>query len=42
MKFKSVLWEELCPIYVELDNKMEKIATGVFINIFNMVIKFRV
>ena len=37
MKFKSVLWEELCPIYVELDNKMEKIATGVFINIFNNI-----
>ena len=37
MKFNSVLWEELCPIYVELDNKMEKIATGVFINIFNNI-----
>lgn len=37
LKFKDILWDELCPIYVEIDNKLEKIATGVLLNIFDNI-----
>jgi hypothetical protein len=37
LKFKDILWDELCPIYVETHNNFEKIATGVLLNIYDNV-----
>lgn len=37
LRFKDMTWDELCPIYVEVDDKFEKIATGVLINVFNNI-----
>lgn len=37
LKFKDKIWNELCPIYVEVDDDYEKIATGVLLNIFNNI-----
>jgi len=37
LKFKDILWDELCPIYVETADDFEKIATGVLVNVFDNV-----
>ena len=37
LKFKDILFDELCPIYVETQDDFEKIATGVLLNVFDNV-----
>lgn len=37
LKFKDILWDELCPVYVEVNENFEKIATGVLLNIFDNI-----